>query len=442
MIKVTIDNSISRVEGLSLVQFNALREVLSYRLPPQQAYFGGFKGKATRYLLDKKGYFPTGLLYLVKNNLQSVNCTYSDKRFKPTYKSPLDFNGLTPYPDQIEAVQAAVRAERGIIAATTGTGKSLIAALLIKALGVRTLIVVPSLELKAQLTASFREWFDEITVGPLGCYIAIENVDALSNHAKQNSYDCVIIDEFHHGAAKTYRDLNKKAWKNVYYRFGLTATPFRSQDHERLLLESVLSNIIYEIRYQDAVTKGYIVPIEACYVTLPTQKCSANTWAGVYSQLVVNNDHRNQIIANILDNANKAGMSTLCLVKEIAHGMNIAALCKDPPAFATGEDKRTREYILEFNLKERKCLIGTVGVLGEGVDTKPAELVIIAGLGKSKNQFMQNVGRAIRKYPGKESAKIIIFKDASHKWPLEHYKEQVKILAKEYGIKPMEIEVI
>ena len=49
----------------------------------------------------------------------------------------------------------------------------------------------------------------------------------------------------------------------------------------------------------------------------------------------------------------------------------------------------TRVCFLEFNMGEIKTLIGTTGVVGEGVDTRPTEYVIIAGLGKSKPAFMQ-----------------------------------------------------
>ena len=82
---------------------------------------------------------------------------------------------------------------------------------------------------------------------------------------------------------------------------------------------------------------------------------------------------------------------TLTLVKEINHGKALSVLSDSP--FSNGEDEESRKYIELFKEARIKTLIGTTGVLGEGVDTKPAEYVIIAGLGKSKNAFMQQVGR-------------------------------------------------
>jgi superfamily II DNA or RNA helicase len=104
--------------------------------------------------------------------------------------------------------------------------------------------------------------------------------------------------------------------------------------------------------------------------------------------------------------------------------------------FANGQDEESRDFIRQFNSGGIKALIGTTGVLGEGVDTKPCEIVIIACLGKAKSAFMQQVGRAVRTYPGKESAKVVIIKDASHKFLSRHYAAQVAILKEEYGVTP------
>src|SRR6185295_4275346 len=109
--------------------------------------------------------------------------------------------------------------------------------------------------------------------------------------------------------------------------------------------------------------------------------------------------------------------------------------------FANGQDDTTRHYIKKFNNRELLSLVGTTGILGEGVDTKPCEYVIIAGLGKAKSAFMQQVGQAIRTYPGKETAKIILIKDKSHKFLLRHFNTQVRILKEEYGVTPMKLEL-
>ncbi len=438
-IKLVIDNSLCKITGLSVQLFKKLKDLLSYSEGEAAAFFSG-RGRSKRYLLGARGDFPTGLLYLVKQFLaeHKIKPMLSDLRVVPVPDSRIPSVKLAhvPYPEQIEAAKAAKAAGRGIICAPTGVGKSVIIALIIDALKVPTLVVVPSLELRRQLTESLRQAFGADVVGGLGSLIAVENVDALSYKEKLEGYHAVITDEFHHSGAKTYRKLNQKAWSGVYHKLGTTATPFRAQEHERLLLESVLSEVIYRIDYKTAVAKGYIVPIEAYFVDLPCIPVKGSSWAEVYNTLVINNELRNDIIRDLLAKLSANNISTICLVKQITHGEKLAG---HDFAFANGLDENTPQLIEAFNQMNPPVLIGTTGVLGEGVDTRPAEYIIIAGLGKSKNQFMQSVGRGFRRYPGKDSCKIIIFRDPSHKWMLAHMAAQKKILLDEYGIKVVKL---
>lgn len=457
MIKLLIDNSTCQIQGLNRKQLSELKELMCYNVDNQFNYYTKTYHTIKKYLITKTGHFPTGLLYIAKkwikdSDLQSecIDARNPPKRSRMPYKTLFLKSDLTPYPEQTNAALVCLNASnegRGIISAPTGSGKSLITALIIDKIQVKTLIVVPSLSLKSQLTLTLSDWFGNKLVGSLNKngeadkFITIENVDALDPKKILKGVDMVLIDEFHHSASATYRKLNEKAWSKVYYRFGLTATPFRSDDNERLLLESVLSKIIYKIYYTTAVEKKYIVPVEAYYVEIPRSYTSSTKWAGVYSDLVVNNEVRNKIIRDILLKFYNGNAATLCLVKEIDHGLKILTQINrvtnnDPTQFVHGECK---DGIDSFNSGQEISLIGTYGVLGEGIDTKPAEFVIIAGLGKSKNAFMQQVGRCLRTYPGKESGKVIIFSDSSHKWTRSHFSEQCKILLDEYGVTPIRL---
>lgn len=450
MIELVIDNSACSIQGLNAEDFRKLRNVLSYD-ELTRGRWGQYK-TVRRFLMDKYGGFPTGLLYLVYSYLKerSLEVRSTDLRIRPRlnqcrFDTLFISKSYEGYPEQIEAAKAAMFHEgRGIICAPTGVGKSFIAALVCDEFRVPTLIVVPSLELKKQLTHSLRGWFGDNTVGPLvkgkpKHFITIENVDALDTKKPMWGIDLVIIDEFHHAGAKTYRDLNKKAWAGVYFKLGMTATPFRSKSTERLLLESVLSRVIYNIPYATAVAKGYIVPMEAYIYRLPkiNLKGSGKNFHAVYKELVVERKDRNALISHLMHNLGEAGVSALCLVKQIEHGKALQQDTDFP--FAEGENECNRQLILEFNLRETDVMIGTMGVLGEGVDTKPCEYVILAGGGKSKNQFMQCAGRGFRVFPDKSSCKLILIDDPSHKWVHEHVKACVKYLAEEYGIAPTEL---
>lgn len=434
MVEIVIDNSYSQIKGLKSTEFAKLRKLLSYTQDPAAAYFS--RGFARRYyLLDKKGFFPSGLIskvtgFLSHQHIYNVTTKHAStlpKSHKNIFQ--LNLSSVQPYKWQIHAAEQAMRNGRGGIVAPTGSGKSLLIALIASRLNVKTLVVVPTLEIKKQLQGSLIALFGQ------NKYIRIENIDSKALNSL-TGFDCLILDECHHAAAKTYQRLNKTVWKGIYYRFFLTATFFRNQENEQLLFEGIAGDVIYELTYKQAVKDGIIVPVEAYYVELPKTHVFGHTWAEVYKELVTHDKDRNDLISHLLKTLSKVNKSTLCLIKEIAHGKNL-----NGAPFVNGQDEESRDAITLFNRREIPVLIGTTGILGEGVDTKPAEYIIIAGLGKAKSAFMQQIGRGVRKYPGKESCKIIIFKDGSHKWTKSHFNAQKKILLEEYGVVPVKLDL-
>lgn len=427
--QLTINNSVSQLIGFTSEQFKVIRKLLSYERSEQEKfYLGHHRGLIP--LIDRKGYFPSGLLGLLTAYLDMERITYTllDERKCPRRsKSPRNLSlPFPPHQFQIDASVSAVNNERGCIVAPTGSGKSIIISLLIQSFNVKTLIVVPNLYLKYQLTQSLIEYFGSLD------NITIENIDS-KNLQKQNDYDMLIIDEAHHSAAKTYRNLNKKYWNDIYHRFFLTATPVRNRENEQILLESVTGEVIYELTYEEALVADTIVPLKAFYVEAPKVEITEYYWKGVYNQLVVDNSARNMMISDLVFKLSQRGLPTLCLVKEIKHG---EALTLDGAIlFANGKDHKTKEYIAHFNSGLVKALIGTQQVLGEGVDTRSAEVVIIAGMGRSIPQFQQAVGRVLRTFPSKTHGTVILIKDTSHKYGISHFNAQRKILLQEYSIK-------
>lgn len=90
-VTLTIDNSMSKIEGLPSGPFNKLRKLLSYSADPQSAYFSGGYGPRIKYLIDKQGSFPTGLLSRVVSFLHDskIRHTLVEMRRKPASQSNL-----------------------------------------------------------------------------------------------------------------------------------------------------------------------------------------------------------------------------------------------------------------------------------------------------------------------------------------------------------------
>lgn len=434
MATIVLNNSYSKLVGLSPEQFIKLKKELSYCLNPEARFFGGIP--RIKSLLSLDGTFPTGLYAKVLRFLNKYHIIHEVKDYRKVPKAGSQAfspkNLTQPYPEQVIACSAALKYRRGGIVMPTGSGKSLVIAMIAQALSLPTLIIVPNLGIRDQL----RTYLMHI-VGR-NSNVDVYNIDSPELLTTTKHYDCLIIDECHHAAAKTYQKLNKKKWTDIYYRFFFTATYFRNDFNEQLPFEAICGEVIYELNIKTAIDHKLIVPVDAFYVDVPKSVCNEEGWAAVYDELVVNNEVRNEQIRTLVERVAASGRSGIVLVREIEHGRNLHDITGCP--FICGDDE-DRAALSEFNKGHIPILIGTVGVLGEGIDTKCCEYVIIAGLGKAKSQFMQQVGRAVRRFEGKDSAKIIIFNDRSHRFTKAHFSAQKKILLDEYGAEVVRLEL-
>ena len=426
---VKINNSYSKVEHLDQKTLLSLKRELSYSINSYSQHTRRIS------LLKRDGTFPTGLLSRVQACLFREKVPYQlvDQRTVPAKQLParLDLGSIKPHIGQVSALARTEINERGTVSMPTGTGKSILIALIASRLNLKTLVVVPTTLIKQQLIASFRAFKIDLS------RVVVENIDSTKLRTLTD-FDVLIIDEAHHVGAKTYHKLNKTAWTKIYYRYFVTATPFRNNPEETLLFEALAGDVVYEMTYPEAVNAGLIVPVQAYYYDLPKQDNDFYTYAEVYSNLIVRNDSRNKLLADVLADLAQANKKTLCLVREIEHGKELERLAGIP--FVSGEDKESKPYVEAFNTGRLRSIIGTTGILGEGVDTKPCEFVVIAGLGKAKSAFLQQVGRAVRAYPGKEIATVILFRDTSHKFTLRHFRAQCKILKEYHKTEPRRIK--
>jgi superfamily II DNA or RNA helicase len=402
---------------------------------------GGRRAAHRVSLISARATFPSGLVENVAGALRALGLDVEVKNERSTASPQTTIDKRlgfpTPYAAQSGAVEACCQAlnqhgHGGTVEMATGAGKTYTIALLIDELKFRTLIVVPNLKLKEQTAKAMKGYFGNTKD------VVVENIDS-PRLKKLSNFGMLIIDESHHSAARTYRQLNRGPWKTIPVRFCFTATPFRSNDEENLLMQGITGGVLYSLPYARCVEAKMIAPVEAYYIDLAKRKVKGYTWQQVYKELVVDNAERNKIISDTLANLKSAGKSTICLVKEVRHGENILKNIQLP--FMWGENDDNERLLTAFNEQRELCITATNAVAGEGVDTVAAEYVIIAGLGKSRPAFMQAVGRAVRRHKAKETAKVIIFRDPSHKWSLEHFKAQRKVLREEFGVEPVKLEL-
>jgi superfamily II DNA or RNA helicase len=234
-----------------------------------------------------------------------------------------------------------------------------------------------------------------------------------------------IFDECHHLPADTFYQIAMNL-KNAYYRYGLSATPWRS-DRSDLLIEAALGPKLCVVTSSDLIKKGFLVPPKiTMYEVLPTQKKIPNKYPTVYKSELVEHIERNRLIADVAGHLSGQGKTVLILVSQINHGQNLEGMIPGSTFIHGQNSSDVRQVALE-RLRDRSnhVLIATT-LADEGLDLPSLDALILAGGGRSETRALQRIGRVLRPHPGKKSAIVVDFYDQT-KYLEEHSKHRFEI---------------
>jgi superfamily II DNA or RNA helicase/HKD family nuclease len=352
--------------------------------------------------------------------------------------STISFAGLDvrPYPHQQRMLDALTiererhNRHRNLVVAATGTGKTVVAALDYRQLVHRhgdlsLLFVAHREEILRQSLATYRAVLREAAFGEVhgGGRIAegrhvfamIQSLQAARlEQIAPDTFDVLVVDEFHHAAAATYdRLLNHLSPREL---LGLTATP------ERLDGRDVTSwfdqRVAVELRLWEAIDQGFLVPFQYFGVADGTD-LSQITWRrGGYvldelSNLLSNDDLR---VAKLLEAVERIVLDPgtmralgFCVSKEHARYMALKFTQAGLESVAlTGDDpphERDR-HLAALRAGRLRCL-SSVEVLGEGVDVPDVDCVLLLRPTASATVFTQQLGRGLRRAAGKSHLTVI-----------------------------------
>ncbi len=337
---------------------------------------------------------------------------------------------------------------KAIIQIPVGCGKSGLASILpLGIAGGRVLVIAPNLTIKKTLyeamDISNRQkcfWRKvkvlsdaQMSYGPLVCtldsgnisvaekaHIVITNIQQLATNVDKwlkqfpdRFFDMIIIDEAHHSAASS--------WKQVIQRFPdakvihLTATPFRSDRQE------IDGTLVYRYSFKSATLKGYIKRLKASYIAPEEIEISFADGQGKKYTLeevmeLKEEDwfSRNVALAkpcnqHIVDNSlskleelRQTGTKhqLIAVACSINHGKEIRALYKERGYNAeiihsklTDDEKE--EILRNLYNGILDCII-QVQMLGEGFDHPKLSVAAIFRPFRSLAPYIQFVGRIMR----------------------------------------------
>jgi superfamily II DNA or RNA helicase/HKD family nuclease len=347
---------------------------------------------------------------------------------------------LRPYPFQEEIldVLAAERAvqnkNRHLVVAATGTGKTMIAAFdyerVCRAAGAKPslLFVAHREEILRQALGTFRgvtrnQNFGDLLVGGreaeqtrhLFCSIQSYNSRELWRQPA-DQYEYVVVDEFHHAAAPSYRRLLDHIRPRILV--ALTATPERTDDLD--VLHWFGGRASTEIRLPDAINRRLLCPFQYFGVA-DSFDLDGLTWQrGGYrvedlDRVYTGNDARAQLVMQkveeILLQPRQARGLGFCV--SVAHAQYMARFFAehDLPAIAlTGESPDDERRSAQAQLRERRVnFIFVVDLYNEGVDLPEVDTLLFLRPTESLTVYLQQFGRGLRLHPDKDCLTVLDF---------------------------------
>lgn len=407
--------------------------------------------------------FPSGLLDTVRAACQrhGYSTQTVDERVRPEPGFPeTKPKWFKPRQYQKDAIESALKAGYGIIDSPPRSGKTLLMMEIHRSIALPSVWVVPTDRIAKQTIATAEKFF--------GKHYAVHQVGrgaqekllsknlvictaATANGLEDTfwkSREMLIVDEFHHVPAKTWREIMMKKCEHIYHRYGMTGTHFRSGD-DGLAMHALLSNVVYQITSTQLVDLGYLVPTDIMFLPVTSKRVqvpgSNQTFIGGHGKYGIHeHEHRNDLVAYAAALLAQAGKKVLVLVGTKAQGWKVLNKVRALlPGKASGAEFDKAEFvstdlgrgkidrILDSYVlvpDEVQVLIGT-SLVGEGVDLPSADALVYARGEKAEVGLMQSSYRVCTAVEGKDRAILVDFADRHSKKLLRHSLERLECYA-------------
>ena len=362
---------------------------------------------------------------------------------------------FAPRDYQLQAFAHAIRNRRGLLLSPTASGKSLIIYLITRYINSKTLIIVPTISLVAQLAKDFKDYgFDsdenvhQITAGAskhTDKQIIISTWQSIYKMDTEwfQQFDLVMGDEAHLFKAQSLTSILVKM-KNCAYRYGLTGTLDGTQTH-KLVLEGLFGRVKQITTTKELIDAGNLAKfnIKALVLKYPEEVCKQNKGLSYHDEIdfLVSHQGRNKFIRNLAISLKGNTLVLFQLVEKhgkIIHSM-IQDSIEDRHLFfvhgAVGVDEREEVRRITENESDA-IIVASFGTFSTGINIRNLHNVVFASPSKSKIRTLQSIGRGLRLGANKEIATLYdIADDMTHKssknYTLDHFIERMKIYADE-----------
>lgn len=331
---------------------------------------------------------------------------------------------------------------RNLIVAATGTGKTVVAALDYRYLCERwqqkgsrpsLLFIAHRKEILQQALRTFREVLADGAFGELWgdgqrpndwqhVFASIQSLNRTDiDSIRPSAFDVVIVDEFHHSAAPSYRRLLQHLTPREL--IGLTATPERADGLD--VLSYFDGHITAELRLWEALEAELLSPFHYFLISDATDLSQLSWKRGTYDpgeldKLYTGNERRAQLILESVRDliADPLGMRALGFCVGVSHARWMAHVFNKAgiPSVAVAGDTSAvdRASALQHLREGTISVIFAVDMFNEGVDVPDIDTVLFLRPTESATIFLQQLGRGLRRTKDKAVLTALDFVGHQH----------------------------
>lgn len=334
----------------------------------------------------------------------------------------------SPYPVQMEALEALQQTryagfKRGLVVLATGMGKTFLAAFDAKQLNAeRVLFVAHREEILLQAQSTFNTVSPEKSTGLFNAsrkdihvdflFASVQSLrteEALAQFAPEH-FDYIVVDEFHHASAPSYRAL--LSYFKPTFMLGLTATPERTDQADILSLCD--NNLVFERNLVHGINDDILVPITYYGILDEYVNYQEIPWrSGRFNPHDLENafatHKRAEHIYQHWSQQKQTRTMGFCISRKHADFMAAFFQSKGVKAAAvySGSELGRREALAQLE-SQQLDVIFSVDLFNEGTDIPSLDTLLMIRPTESKIIFLQQLGRGLRRSESTNKKEVVV----------------------------------
>lgn len=360
---------------------------------------------------------------------------------------------------QVEAANALIKYDNGVLSAVTGFGKTVIGMYVIYKKKVNTLILVHATSLLSQWIKAIKTFLgidavpkkykeknglscETIYVGQLGngknCLTGVIDIALIQSLAKAeycnkivSEYGMVIVDECHHVSADSFEKV--MSYIRSKYVYGLSATPYRSDGKSQIIFMHC-----GPIRYKvDTLIEAMSSPFERFLIPRFTSSFISDEGMMSYPEIIdfiTNDEERNALIIEDVKKAIRNHRTPIILTERRSHAEFLKQKLLGTAdhiilLLGGGTSNQKKEQLNKLkgiSSQETFIIVATGKYVGEGFDEPRLDTLFLTIPVAWKGKISQYVGRIHRNYEGKKEVHVYDYIDMNIEKMRRMYRKRMK----------------